>query len=112
MTIDEYTDTNICEQCRFYYDKQCLGVDSDKIHCYYYLMEILPKLYKEENMTETIKICDSCGKRVDWLYEIPRLVVEGNVINEYPGRTEICKQCAMILCERFNSFRLIKADEV
>lgn len=54
MTVDEYTDTNICEQCRFYYDKQCSGVDSDKIHCYYYLMEILPKLYKEENMTETM----------------------------------------------------------
>lgn len=63
-------------------------------------------------MTEIIKICDSCGKRVDCLYDIPRLIVEGNVINEYPSKREICKHCAKILCERFNSFRLIKADEV
>lgn len=63
-------------------------------------------------MTETIKICDSCGKRVNWLYDIPRLIVEGNVINEYPSKMEICKECAKILCERFNSFRLINADEI
>lgn len=63
-------------------------------------------------MTETIKICDSCGKRVEWLYDIPRLIVDGKVINEYPATKEICENCAKILCERFNSFRLIKADEV
>lgn len=37
-------------------------------------------------MTETIKICDSCGKRVNWLYDIPRLIVEGYNINEYPSK--------------------------
>lgn len=63
-------------------------------------------------MTETIKICDSCGKRVNWLYDIPRLIVEGYNINEYPSNKEICEHCARILCERFNSFRLIEADEV
>ena len=63
-------------------------------------------------MTETIQICDSCGKRVNWLYNIPRLIVEGNVISEYGSNREICKECAKILCERFNSFCLIKEDEV
>lgn len=63
-------------------------------------------------MRETIMICDSCGKRVKWLYEIPRLIVEGNVINEYPGRKEICRECARILCERFNSFRLIDKEDI
>lgn len=67
MTVDEYTDTDICEQCRFYYDKQCLGVDSDKTHCYYYLMEILPNL-RYTKMPELIdreatlkKMCEACG---------------------------------------------------
>lgn len=58
-------------------------------------------------MREEILTCDSCGRRVKWLYPIPRLIVEGNVINEYPGRNEICESCARILCDRFNSFRLI-----
>lgn len=63
-------------------------------------------------MTETIKICDSCGKRVKTLYYIPRLVIEGNDISEYPSKKEICKDCARILFEMFNSFSLIKTDEV
>ena len=50
MTIDEYTNTDICEHCVFHNDGQCIGVDSDKTHCYYYLIEMLPNLStKEEN---------------------------------------------------------------
>ena len=63
-------------------------------------------------MTETIRICDLCGKRVDWLYDTPRLIVEGLCINVYPSEREICKECAKILCDRFNSFRLIETDEI
>lgn len=63
-------------------------------------------------MTEIVKICDTCGKRVNWLYKTHRLIVEGNVIKTYPSNREICKDCAMILCEKYNSFSMIKADNV
>ncbi len=48
MTIDDYTNTDICKKCRFYNDKQCLGTESDEIHCYYYLIEMLPQMQTVE----------------------------------------------------------------
>ena len=55
-------------------------------------------------MRETICICDKCGHKVNWLYDLPRLIVEGNVINEYPGHTEVCRECAEKLCRAFNEY--------
>ncbi len=49
MTIDEYTNTDICNQCRFHHDRQCSGCTSDRIHCYYYLTEMLPRLSVKED---------------------------------------------------------------
>ena len=49
MTIDDYTNTDICTKCRFHNDKQCSGVDSDKIHCYYYLIEMLAHIDVKED---------------------------------------------------------------
>lgn len=45
-------------------------------------------------MTKVIHICDQCKKEVDWVYEMPRLVLEGLKINLYPARIELCENCA------------------
>lgn len=55
-------------------------------------------------MKETVMTCDKCHKRVPWLYDIPRLVLEGSVINEYPTQYELCKECALKLIDMFNDF--------
>lgn len=53
-------------------------------------------------MTKTIKICDRCGKEVNQLYNMPRLIVEGSVVNLYSHKCEMCKKCAEEVCKRFN----------
>lgn len=45
-------------------------------------------------MTKTIQICDICKKDVNWLYEIPRLNMEGYQIAFEKGKRELCKDCA------------------
>lgn len=45
-------------------------------------------------MTKVIHICDQCKKEVDWVYEMPRLVLEGLKISLYPTRMELCENCA------------------
>lgn len=46
-------------------------------------------------MTKTIKICDLCGKEVDWLYKIPRIYIEGYTITVEDERgKELCESCA------------------
>ena len=64
MTIDEYTDAcNICKKCRFKHNKQCDGHDSDKIHCYYYLNEMLPEIEKVQYARWVDDVyCSNCGR--------------------------------------------------
>lgn len=45
-------------------------------------------------MKKVIYVCDRCKKEVDWVYEMPRLIVEGLNIGVYNGRTELCEKCA------------------
>ena len=45
-------------------------------------------------MRKVIYICDRCKKEVDWVYQIPRLVVEGLSINIHDGKAELCEKCA------------------
>lgn len=45
-------------------------------------------------MRKTICICDRCRKEVDWLYKVPRLVVECLNINIYKSEVELCDKCA------------------
>ena len=45
-------------------------------------------------MKKTICICDRCKKEVDWVYTVPRLIVEGLNINIYEGKVELCEKCA------------------
>ena len=46
-------------------------------------------------MVITKKICDSCGKEVKWLYDMPDVLIEGKTINVY-DRTirQLCIDCA------------------
>lgn len=44
-------------------------------------------------MKKIIYICDRCKKEVKWLYEVPRLIVEGLKINIYNGEVELCEKC-------------------
>lgn len=63
-------------------------------------------------MRETICTCDKCGRRVNWLYDLPRLIVEGNVITVYSGHLEVCKDCAEKLCNIVNDYASIIGEEV
>ena len=45
-------------------------------------------------MKKTIYICDRCKEEVDWLYKVPRLVIEGLDINIYNSKVELCEKCA------------------
>ena len=45
-------------------------------------------------MKKTICICDRCKKEVDWLYQVPRLIVEDLNISIYDGKVELCEKCA------------------
>lgn len=55
-------------------------------------------------MTKTIHICDRCKKEVSHLYEMPRLLCEGLLINVYPSKVELCEKCAKQACCEFNIF--------
>lgn len=57
-------------------------------------------------MTEVIKTCDRCKRRVDWLYEIPVYYVVGykyevRNLNEH---YELCEDCAKELNDRIRKF--------
>lgn len=46
-------------------------------------------------MTKTVHICDECGKQVDWVYKVPKLVVKGLSL-EIAGtvkEAELCEDC-------------------
>ena len=45
-------------------------------------------------MRKVTLICDACHKEVKWLYDMPRMMVEGLTINFYPSRTQACETCA------------------
>lgn len=45
-------------------------------------------------MEKVIRICDVCHKEVDWLYDMPRIEVEGLTINFYQSKTQACETCA------------------
>ena len=55
-------------------------------------------------MRETTLICDRCKQKTKLLYEIPRPIVEGNNINLYPSRYELCEKCARTLCSLINHY--------
>lgn len=55
-------------------------------------------------MRETTLICDRCKQKTNWLYEIPRPIVEGKTINWYPSRYELCEACARMLCSVINNY--------
>lgn len=45
-------------------------------------------------MRKEILICDVCHKEVKWLYDMPRIEVEGLTINFYKSKTQACETCA------------------
>lgn len=54
-------------------------------------------------MTIVNKICDSCGAKVEWLYAMPNLKIEGLGINVYDGGRELCKWCAKKLIDKYRT---------
>ena len=55
-------------------------------------------------MTRIIKTCDKCKKETDWLYDIPRYLVEGKNLNVTGIEQELCKECAQKLVKTINNF--------
>lgn len=55
-------------------------------------------------MTKTIYVCDKCKKEVSHVYDMPRLLCEGLLINIYPSKVELCEECAKQACDNFNNF--------
>ena len=45
-------------------------------------------------MRKVVYICDRCKKEVNWVYQVPRLKIEGLVITAYEGKVELCEKCA------------------
>lgn len=45
-------------------------------------------------MTKVIYCCDRCKKEVDWVYNFPKILLQGKTINVYEGETELCAECA------------------
>lgn len=54
-------------------------------------------------MTEVIRICDDCGGKADYLYEPPRIIVEGLTLGYYNSNVELCKNCMKKRCESWNN---------
>ena len=54
-------------------------------------------------MTRTLKICDACKREVGWLYDMPRLIVDGNNINFYNSERELCNECARKAIRAYNA---------
>jgi len=55
-------------------------------------------------MRETRLICDRCKQKTEWLYEIPRPIVEGLKLNWYPSNYELCETCTRNLCSVINNY--------
>lgn len=56
-------------------------------------------------MTKTIKICDKCGKEVNWLYSFPLIRMEGlNLKFREHARHEMCEKCAKEFIEMYNNY--------
>lgn len=62
-------------------------------------------------MTKTIKICDKCGKEVNWLYEFRLMRIKGLrlEIDEY-GKHELCKECAEVFLDMYNNYTNSKKE--
>lgn len=45
-------------------------------------------------MTKVIYVCDRCKKEVEWVYDFPKILVQGKAINVYEGEVELCEDCA------------------
>lgn len=57
-------------------------------------------------MTEVIKTCDRCKKRVAWLYDIPvyRVIGYKYEIRNPNEHYELCEECAKELYDRIRKF--------
>lgn len=55
-------------------------------------------------MTIVKKICDCCHMETDWLFEKPRIVIEGYTVNLWNGETELCRKCMEYAALMFNEY--------
>ena len=56
-------------------------------------------------MTKTIKICDKCGKEVDWLFEIYLMKFKRRRVDyEENDKYDLCTECTKELVEKYNNF--------
>lgn len=56
-------------------------------------------------MTKTIKICDKCGKEVNWLYTFPLMHIKGlNLDVDNYAHHEMCKECSNEFLEMYNHY--------
>lgn len=64
-------------------------------------------------MTIVKKYCDCCRKEVNWLYKMPYLMLQGNVINIYErgDSRELCKECAEKVIKKYNKWNPSEGDE-
>ena len=63
-------------------------------------------------MKKTIYVCDRCGKEVDWVYSMPRLILEGLKISLYNDpKSELCKGCAEYVISEYRRMAHEKATE-
>lgn len=56
-------------------------------------------------MTKTIKICDKCGREVNWLFEFHHVEIKGLRIElrEY-DKHDLCKECAEKFVDMYNNY--------
>lgn len=56
-------------------------------------------------MTKTIKICDKCGKEVNWLYKFPLMHIKGlNLDVDNYIYHEMCEECAEEFVDMYNHY--------
>lgn len=56
-------------------------------------------------MTKRIKICDKCNKEVNWLYNAPKIWIEGyNLMMVEGNKVELCENCMRDLINIIDSF--------
>lgn len=64
-------------------------------------------------MTIIKRICDSCGKEVDWLYEMPYLCMQGKKITAYERHwnRELCEDCAADVINIYKEWKKVKKSD-
>lgn len=64
-------------------------------------------------MTIIKRICDSCGKEVDWLYEMPYLCMQGKTITAYERHwnRELCEDCASDVIKIYKEWKKVKKSD-